>query len=256
MTPETVSERLRLARSARESDVAAFARRIGVRVEHVCAIEDGRFGDLPAGIYGRSAIKACATACGLDAAEILAAVESRLAAVGDPIAGLARLKGLHVPAPQVPAPPAAASAAMPSLSVRQVLELDTAASWRALGAALVDALIVTALLLIVVLAAVTTLVVPVSALEPSSPAFGVMGVLLALGYYLCFGGIGGATVGERIMHASHPPDQRTLTLHAVATRALQSASEDVRCLCSLGVRVGRWLALAPAAYGDDASTSS
>ena len=37
---------------------------------------------------------------------------------------------------------------------------------------------------------------------------------------------------------------------------LQSASEDVRCLCSLGARLGRWLALPPtAAYGNDASMS-
>jgi uncharacterized RDD family membrane protein YckC len=250
MTPEIVSQQLKSARTAREQDLAAFARRIGVPAHHLCAIEEGRFADLPPGIYGRSTVKSYASACGLDPAETLATVEPWLKAVDDPIFGLARLKGLHVAMP--------AAADVPVIGVITTVEPDAGGgNWRPLCAALIDALIVTALLLVVVAAAVTALLVPVSALDHSSPAFGFMGVLIALGYYLCFGGVGGATVGERVMHVTHAPCQRTLTLQAVAARALQSASEDVRCLCSLGARVGRWLALSPRpAYGDDARTSS
>jgi uncharacterized RDD family membrane protein YckC len=251
MTPHIVSQQLKSARMTREKDLATFARQVGISAHHLCAIEEGRFADLPAGIYGRSAVKSYATACGLDPAEMLGTVEPWLKGIDDPIFGLARLKGIRVPAPS-------AVADIPVIGIISMVDADAGpANWRPLGAALIDALIVTALLLVVVLAALSALLVPVSALDHSSPAFGVMGVLLALGYYLCFGGVGGATVGERVMHVSRAPRQRTLTLHAVATRALQSASEDVRCLCSLGARVGRWLALSPRpAYGDDARTSS
>jgi uncharacterized RDD family membrane protein YckC len=250
MTPHIVSQQLKSARVAREKDLAVFARQVGISAHHVCAIEEGRFADLPTGIYGRSAVKSYATACGLDPAEMLATIEPWLRAVDDPIFGLARLKGIRVPAP--------AAADIPVIGVISTVDAEAGpANWRPLAAALIDALIVTALLLVVVLAAVSALLVPVAALDHSSPAFGFMGVLLALGYYLCFGGVSGATVGERVMHVSHAPRQRTLTLHAVAARALQSASEDVRCLCSLGARLGRWLAVPPgSAYRDDARTST
>lgn len=249
MTPEMVSQRLRLARVGHEADLDAFARLIGIRVDHVRAIEEGAFSELPAGIYGRSAVKAYAAACGLDAAEILGDAEPFLVSLDDPIVGLARLKGLRRPTPPVPA------AAEP-VNLSAVRDADGALMiWRPLAAALIDAMIVTALLLLVVLAAVTALLVPISALGRSSPAFGMMGVFLAAGYFLCFGGVGGATVGERLMHVIPPPRHRdTVTLRAVGERALQSASEDVRCLCGLGARVGRWLALPPrAAYGNDVS---
>lgn len=243
---------MRLARAAREEDVTAFARRIGIRVEHVAAIEDGRFSELPAGIYGRSAVKAYAAACGIDVQETLADAERFLVSVDDPIVGLARLKGLRVPRPPVPDPPHVGDAPGRTMEIE-----PGSVTWRPLVAALIDALIVNALLLLVVLASVAALLVPVSALHRASPAFAVMGVLLALVYYLCFGGVGGATLGERLMHVTAPRAGRgMLTLREVAERALQSASEDVRCLCGLGARVGRSLAVSPApAYNDDARPS-
>ena len=61
-----ISERLRQARTATGEDLAALGKRIGVRQEHLRAIEDGRFADLPAGIYGRSAVKSFAAAFGFD----------------------------------------------------------------------------------------------------------------------------------------------------------------------------------------------
>ena len=248
MTPEMVSERLRAARVGHEADLDVFARLIGIRADHVRAIEEGSFSELPAGIYGRSAVKAYAAACGLDAAEILGDAEPFMVSLDDPIVGLARLKGLRRP-PPVPA-------AAERVEISALRDADAAPmTWRPLAAALIDAMIVTALLVLVVLAAVTALLVPVSTLGRSSPAFAVMGMFLAAGYFLCFGGVGGATVGERLMHVIAPPRHRdTVTLRAVGERALQSASEDVRCLCSLGARVGRRLSLPPrAAYGNDVS---
>jgi hypothetical protein len=238
-----------LARIAHEPDLEAFARRIGIRIAHVSAIEEARFSELPAGIYGRSAVKAYAAASGLDPAETLVDASAFLVSVNDPIVGLARLKGLR---PVRSAPPPSESDPAPG-----AIEPDAARPpWRPLTAALIDALIVTALLLFVVLAAVAVLAVPVSALDRSSPVFGVMGLLLAAGYFLCFGGIGGATVGERVMQVAAPPQRETLTLDAVAARALQAASEDVRCLCELGARLGRRLTVPPPpVFGNDAGMS-
>ena len=57
-----VHERLRLAREARHEDLAAVAARSGVREHVLRALEDGRYGDLPSGLYGRTAVKAYAAA--------------------------------------------------------------------------------------------------------------------------------------------------------------------------------------------------
>ena len=149
-----LAQRLRLARTTHDKDLAAFSRLIGIRVDHVRAIEDGRFSDLPAGIYGRAAVKAYAGACGLDPAAVLADAEAWLVSMDDPIIGIARLKGLRVPTPPPPvegAPPVA-----PPADVAAAL-----ATWRPLAASLIDAGIISALLGIVVLSAVAALFVPV-----------------------------------------------------------------------------------------------
>ena len=252
MTPVMLAQRLRLARTAHDTDLAAFSRLIGIRVDHVRAIEDGRFSDLPAGIYGRAAVKAYAAACGLDAAAVLADAEAWLVSMDDPIIGIARLKGLRVPAAQPPP-----EAAPPPIAPRPA-DVDAAlATWRPLAASLIDAAIISVLLGIVVLSAVAALFVPVSTLRGSSPAFALMGMLLAAGYFVWFGGVGGATVGERVMRINRPqPRHDHLTLPAIATRALHSATEDIDCLRSLGARLGRWLApLVPATYGSDGVSS-
>ena len=249
MTPATLAQRLRLARTAHDKDVAAFARLIGIRVDHVRAIEDGRFSDLPAGIYGRSAVKAYAAACGLDTAAVLADADAWLVSMDDPIIGIARLKGLRPPAPS----PAEVLSVIGKLTV----DVDCApVTWRPLAASLIDALIVSAMLLLVILAAVAALFVPISALGQSSPAFAVMGMLLAAGYFMWFGGIAGATVGERAMHIARPHQlHQRLTLRVIAVRAVHAAAEDVECLRGLGARVGRCLApLVPGTYSSDGGT--
>src|SRR5438105_1526934 len=91
----TVLERLRQAREATGCDLSALESRIRVRAAHLRAIEEGRFGDLPAGIYARSAVRALASACGLDPAEVLAACQDQLPSVEEPIRGLARVHGLR-----------------------------------------------------------------------------------------------------------------------------------------------------------------
>src|SRR5947207_7039025 len=83
-------EQLGRARAACGEELSALSRRTGIRLQHLRAIEEGRFADLPPGIYARSTIRAFAGACGLDAAAVLADCEPLLPTVDDPINALAR----------------------------------------------------------------------------------------------------------------------------------------------------------------------
>jgi hypothetical protein len=234
-----ICARLRQARAVRGEDLAALGKRIGVRQEHLRAIEEDRLGDLPAGIYGRAAVRAFAAALGFDPVEVLRVCEPHLAPVDEPIAALARLRGIR--REPSAAPQAAALDGQPDPAD------DFFPGWRHLAAAAVDAIVIVGLLLVVVAAALTLLTVPVSALKDAGLPFGLMGVLLAGGYFLCFGGVRGATIGERALHVeAHGHQVSTVTLRLVAERALLSATEDVRCIERLGARLARltaaWMA--------------
>ena len=87
-------ERLRRARAACGEELSALSRRTGIRLHHLHAIEDGRFGDLPPGIYARSAVRGFAEACRLDPDALLAECETLLPRVDDPIGALARKCGV------------------------------------------------------------------------------------------------------------------------------------------------------------------
>lgn len=236
-----ISDRLRQAREATGEDLAALGKRIGVRHDHLRAIEHGRFAELPTGIYGRAAVKSFAAAMGLDAAAVLAECEPLIPAVEEPIAALARLRGCRVRRPDPPAHDAVADAGP--------LEEPDFPGWRQLAAAALDACVVVGLLLIVVVAALTAMTVSLSALQRSAPPLAVMGLLLAAAYFVCFGGVRGATVGERQLGIEPRDSRSALTLRAVAERAIQSATEDVRCIQRFGERLGRstaaWASSAP-----------
>jgi len=226
-----ISYRLSQARQATGEHLPDLAKRIGVRQEYLRAIEDGRFADLPAGIYGRAAVRSFANAMGFDGAAILAQCESLLAPLDEPIAALGRLRGVRARPPEP----------VPSTHVEEhhdVLADSPFPDWRQLAATAVDACVIAGLLLVVVVAALTVLTAPVSVLRNSGGAFGLMGVMLGAGYFLCFGGVRGATVGERAMALdSAHQSSTTVTLTRVLERALLSATEDVRCI----QRCGEWL---------------
>jgi hypothetical protein len=192
------------------------------------AIEDGRFADLPHGVYGRAAIRAYAVGLGLPPDEIVSACEPLLPAVDDPIAALCRLRGIRSPASRKPRVKAPGPVILGS------------PSWQLAAAAAFDALVVVAMVLTVVAGTVTTSGLPVSSLgRAAAPAFGVIGVVLWGCYLVLFGGIAGATVGQRIVGVPpRPRDARPPDLRLVAARALQCACRDVSFIELLG----GWLA--------------
>jgi hypothetical protein len=217
------------ARAERGEDLAALVARTGLRIHHVRAIEAGRFDDLPPGLYGRAAIRSFALAYGLDAEAVLAGCEDLLPRVEDPIAALARMRGV-TPAHAVPA---AAPATVASIA---------ALVWRPFAAATVDGAIAGALLIATSGAAALLARVSLQALSPSAAALFVPALLLGAIYYVWLGGLGGTTFGEYAVgpHA-RLRDPRPLTLPAIARRTVAAATADARAIYALGLWAGRWL---------------
>jgi hypothetical protein len=111
--------------------------------------------------------------------------------------------------------------------------------WRLLAAAAVDGCLVITLLLLLIVCTATVMMVPVAALDGSGPAFALMGALLGIAYFGCFGGLGGRTAGERLLRVEpEMPGCGSLTLRAVAARALRSASDDAWFIRRLGAWMG------------------
>lgn len=239
MSEVTISQRLSEARRAAREDLPALAKRIGVRQEHLRAIEQGRFADLPSGIYGRSAIRSFATAFGFDPSEMLAECESLLTPVEEPISAMGRLRGVRQPPTRTAAAAGARVVARRDLPEEHLAE-SLLPGLRLLAAAALDAMVVVGLLLLVVVCAITAMMVPIAALDKSGPMFGVMGVLLGSSYFVWFGGLGGRTVGEQLLGVERRnTEHAALTLAAIGAGALLAATEDARFIRGLGVWTGK-----------------
>lgn len=220
-------DRLKQARMARREALASVARRTGVAERLLRAIEEGRFERLPPGIYGRAAIRSYAAAFGLDAAEILAACDPLLPAVDDQISAMGRLRGVR-------SPKSAEFSVEP-----QAIPDDRRPDWRRLVASALDAGVIGAMLVAVIGSASIMAGAPPAALGGSAAAFGLMGVLLGSSYFLWLGGLAGTTVGKRWVGLGPCSQEPSLNLGAIATRAVRSATNDLRFIRDLGVWFGR-----------------
>lgn len=220
--------RVKQARLALGEGMVSVSRRIGVAERLLRAIEDGRFGDLPPGIYGRAAIRSYAAALGLEPTEILAACEALLPAVDDPITAMGRLRGVRpstLPRSR-PAIEAGAEARCPD--------------WRLAAAAALDAGLIGAVLVAVIGSASVMARAPLAALGGSALAFGLVSVLLGSSYFVWFGGVSGATGGERWIGRRPSSGQaRCLDLRGIASRAMWCATDDLRFIRDLGLWIGR-----------------
>jgi transcriptional regulator with XRE-family HTH domain len=189
-------QRLRLARERRGLSLATIARQRGVREQNLAHIECDRFEELPTGLYGRSAVRAYATAVGLSADEALAEVADRLRTPEDPLDGLARVRGLT---------------RQPERTIKDILhvarpEVTLSESSRAHVANALDGLVL--LGLDVALLQLTAVVAGVSApeiLRVAAPSMVALFVLIAALYFVLLGGLARATVGSRIAHTAVDP---------------------------------------------------
>lgn len=244
MNEIAVHERLRQARERRGESRTALARRTGVGERLLQAIDEGRLGDLPGGLYARMAVRRYASAVGFDPEATLAACAERLPGAEDPVAGLARLQGLR---PALPISVRSQPAAPPSRAP-QAEAGGAYPSWRPLAALAVDSLVIAGLLVVAIAATV-----PLSGALPSgfgggaAPVFGLLGLVLAACYFLCFGGIACATAGERLIGMRSGRRQpRRMGPRLAMGRALRCWGRDVRYL----LRLGTW---AGAALGTESS---
>lgn len=234
MESAPLHERLRSARAARGEDLSTLSARTGLRVHHIRAIEDGRFGDLPAGIYGRSAVRSFAAAYGLDPEAALAECRALVPQVEDPIDGLARARGVP------PHSERAAHGPTPAIRV-------TERRWRPFAAAVVDGAVTGAVLLALSAAAALSARVSIGALGPSAIFLFLVGLIFGAAYYVWVGGLAGRTFGEyAVRREPLHRDPRPLTLRAIALRTMAAASADARAFYAVGMWVGRRLTRAAA----------
>jgi Helix-turn-helix domain len=229
MTSGAPHEQLRSARAQRGEDLAGLSARTGLRVHHIRAIEDGRFSDLPAGIYARSAVRSFAVAFGLDADAVLADCDALLPHVDDPIGGLARARGI------APAPEQTTQA--PSRTI-----VVAGRRLRTFAAATLDAAVTGVLLIAASAAAALLARVSFAALESSALPLFVVGLIFAVAYYVWMGGLSGTTFGEYAVSVEPlPRDPRPLTLRAIGLRTLAAATADARAIYVLGAWTARRL---------------
>lgn len=227
MAGAALQEQLRRARAEHGEDLASLSARTGLRIHHVRAIEAGRFGDLPAGIYGRAAVRSLASAYGLDPEAALASCDPLLPRVADPLDALARVRGVARTPDRIPAAPAAARL-VPHVRLRPF------------AAAALDGIVTGALLVAITAGAALLARAPIAALRSSAVALAVVGLILDVLYYVWLGGVVGTTFGEFTIGPDPlPRDPRPLTLRAIARRTLATATADARALLVVGIWIGR-----------------
>lgn len=244
MSEREAHELLKQARLKQGLDRATVALRTGVREPLLVAMEAGLWERMPHGLYARSAVRSYASFLGLDPEAILRACEASLPGIEDPIAGLARVRGLK---PQKPESPPARTAE-PEPATTRLIETPVAADARwpdrrrvgMIAAALaIDGGLIAAPLLLAVTAAAILNRVPPSAMDHGAGAFGAFGALMAVLYFLSFAGVAGSTIGERVTGTASQGATTAHTLRAVGDRALAAAFRDLRSIAALGVRLGR-----------------
>ena len=110
-----------------------------------------------------------------------------------------------------------------------------------LPAAAIDGGVIMAMLLLLVAVTMTFTGAPLSSFRgTSATAFGLMGILLAGCYFVCFAGIAGTTLGERAMGISPAAaDLASHDLRSVAARTFRAAFRDVSSIRALGDTLGR-----------------
>jgi transcriptional regulator with XRE-family HTH domain len=186
------------ARRARGLSLADIANATRLSPRHVQAIDEGRFADLPAGIYGRAYVRAVARAVDLDAAE-LDSILSLLPPAPDPLPVLE-----EAAKPKVTRGPGARVARVCLAATLDALLLLV---WSAVEIALVAA-------------ACRIRVATLLSAEPL-PLF-VLCVTTWVAYFILLAGVQGRTPGQRVCGFPVPHAEAPLSLGAILQRAARA----------------------------------
>jgi hypothetical protein len=207
-----------------------------VREHNLHLIEHDAFEDLPTGLYGRAAVRAYASAVGLDPDAALAEVAERVRTPEDPIDGLARVRGIGRPRPRPPVPRLCRGLAGAlhakadriidvAASVRNPVQLPI--SWRIPLAAVIDSILLLAIDAgLLGLTAVVARVRPTELLHSALPAMLVVFVVIAALYFVLLGGVRRATIGAQLVQANPAEIFDGATVQAVMHRGWRYALDE------------------------------
>lgn len=251
-------EQLRQARIDLGLDLNALEQRTRVRVHLLSAVEDGRFDELPRGVYARAVVRAYASAVGIDPHRAVTAVAAFLPALEDPLDGIARVRGFdrhreaaaapeHEPGAQIPGEPhvapdsavagdsiVTAAPAVPRRTPHVARDPRAARGTSHVArqtAALIDGLVLAGFGLVLLLLTARTAGVPIAALlDFAAPALLMLFGLVVGLYFLLLGGVMGSTVGIHVMHLAGGGVMAPGRVQGVSRRAWQVAVRELSIL--------------------------
>lgn len=179
-------------------------------------IDEGRFAELPGGLYARSYIRAFASAVGLDPEEVVRELAARLPPAEDPFPALREIARSGDPAWIVALNDLALSATKwVATNVAGLTGMT-----RRTMAATIDAFVLLMLLAILIqVTARTCGVHPHVLLESGSGALAAVWGILVMLYFVMLGGIGGKTPGAFISQLPAAEERTPLQLPTVLERA-------------------------------------
>jgi hypothetical protein len=238
-------------REQRGLTLPALHDKVGVRLPVLEAIERGAFGELPTGLYGRHAVRAYATAIGLDADELLVEVTPLLREAEDPLDGLARVRGFERKKVRLKPDTARVDGGDGGHGTsfkhgvaetrRSRSRSDGPASGaidvmdvRIAGASAIDGAIL-ALFAIALFAATARLshASQAEAAAYAAPAVAMIVTVVSVLYFVMLGGVRQATFGQTIAKVTTEASSGAHDLHAIVNRGLECALRESSILIEL-----------------------
>ena len=189
---------LHRARLQRGIDLTDLAARTRLSPRVVQRIDEGRFAELPAGLYARAYVQAFASEVGLDPKEVLQELEAVLPPVEDPLDGL-----------------------------REAAQARSRRTWfdglpARLGAAAADAFALLVIHAIFIdLVGITCGVTARTLFEQAPLAITALCVIPVALYFRIFGGVGGRTPGAWLCRVPADPVATPLRLRTILVRAVR-----------------------------------
>ena len=223
---------LREARITRNITIQELSARTSMSAATLRKIDEGRFDELPPGLYARSYVKVFAREVGLDPAQAVKHVEHLLPGAPDPLPVLRELKGpttadrlsalaarLFKRAPEAEAEPPSDAAVEPEEPSTLSFHITLVC------AATVDACLLLALNTgILLLISLGVDVAPTVLVKKGAVFVGLLCAVPTALYFLLFNGVAGRTPGRCICGLPEPPPHVPLTLEAILRRSLTPAS--------------------------------
>jgi transcriptional regulator with XRE-family HTH domain len=236
MIRDTALRRARLAKGLTIEDVAAQTR-LSPRI--VTLLDEGRFDELPGGLYARSYVKAFAAATGIDPGAAVARIERLLPGVPDPVNAIRDAIGCPAETP-----PLAADLDRIWSSIRWRAQASIARSHATpvhliaarAGAASLDTVVLSAVNTIILAAVARFCDASVTALlESAGGAVAAFCAITWASYYVLLAGIGTHTAGTWIFGCARAPRRQRTTLASIFRNAASAWFDQASIIVDLAL---------------------